>query len=113
MQPNPEVRWEIERCSPALRQYCAEMQAENERLTSQNTELQARINQDFTNSSQPSSASSFVKPQNLRTKTGRKPGVHNAYVFGTIRNYLFILFFDKLVKGKVMHTLPFEFFKFD
>jgi transposase len=74
MQPNPEVRRKIERCSPSVRQYFAQLQADNERLTIENAEMRARLNQNSLNSSQPPSSSPFIKPKSLRTKTGRKPG---------------------------------------
>jgi transposase len=74
MHPSPEVQSEIRCCSAAVQQYCCDIQAENERLTHENLELQARLKQNCTNSSQPPSASPFVKPKSLRTKTGRKPG---------------------------------------
>lgn len=74
MIPTDEVQREIERCSAAVRQYFADIQAENERLILENAELKARLKQNCTNSSQPPSASPFVKPKNLRTKSGRKPG---------------------------------------
>jgi transposase len=74
MQPTPEIQHEITQCSPALQQYLAELQAENECLTQQVAELQARLNQNCTNSNQPPSSSPFIKPKSLRVKTGRKPG---------------------------------------
>ena len=74
MQPAPEARREIELCSPSIREYFAEIQAENERLTIENAEMRARLNQNSLNSSQPPSSSPFIKPKSLRTKTGRKPG---------------------------------------
>jgi transposase len=74
MIPTAKVQREIMRCSPSVRQYFSDIQAENERLTRENLELQARLIQNCTNSSQPPSASPFVKPKSLRIKTGRKPG---------------------------------------
>jgi transposase len=74
MQPTPEVRREIERCSLSVRRYFAGVQAENECLTQENIEMRTRLNQNCTNSSQPPSSSPFIKPQSLRVKTGRKPG---------------------------------------
>jgi transposase len=74
MLPTPEVRREIERCSLSVRRYFAAVQAENQRLTQENTEMRTRLNQNCTNSSQPPSSSPFIKPQSLRSKTGRKPG---------------------------------------
>ena len=74
MQIPPFIQREIERCSLPVRQYFALVQAENERLTRENAELRARLNQNCTNSSQPPSSSPFIKPQSLRVKTGRKPG---------------------------------------
>lgn len=74
MIPTAKVQREIMRCSQDLRQYFCDIQSENERLTHENLELQARLKQNCTNSSQPPSASPFVKPKSLRVKTGRKPG---------------------------------------
>jgi transposase len=74
MIPTPKVQREIVRCSPDVRKYFCDIQSENERLTHENLELQARLKQNCTNSSQPPSASPFVKPKSLRVKTGRKPG---------------------------------------
>jgi len=74
MQPTPEVQREIERCSLSIRRYLAELQTENERLTIENAEMRARLNQNSINSSQPPSSSPFIKPKSLRVKTGRKPG---------------------------------------
>ena len=62
------------RCSPSVRQYFCDIQSENERLTRENSELKSRLKQNCTNSSQPPSASPFIKPKSLRIKTGRKPG---------------------------------------
>jgi transposase len=80
-----KVQSEIMRCSPAVREYFSDIQAENERLTCENAELQSRLKQNCTNSSQPPSASPFIKPKSLRTKTGRKPGGqpgHKGYTLG-------------------------------
>jgi transposase len=85
MQPSPEVRREIERCSLAIRGYFALVQAENERLILENTELQARLHQNCTNSSQPPSSSPFIKPLSLRVKTGRKPGGQPGHSGSTLR----------------------------
>jgi transposase len=81
----PEVRLEIEQCSLGVRQYLAEIQAENEHLSKENAELRARLNQNSTNSSQPPSSSLFVKPQSLRVKTGRKPGGQPGHPGSTLR----------------------------
>jgi transposase len=74
MQPTPEVRREIDHCSPSVRHYFSGIQAENERLIHENAELRAKLNQNCTNSSQPPSSSPFIKPKSLRVKSGRKPG---------------------------------------
>jgi transposase len=74
MIPTAKVRREIKSCSPAVRHYFNDIQAENERLILENAELQARLKQNCTNSSQPPSASPFIKPKSLRIKTGRKAG---------------------------------------
>src|ERR1039458_7970149 len=73
MVPTPKVRRYIDHCSLAVRQYFTAVQAENERLTIENADLRARLNQNSINSSQPPSSSPFIKPQSLRVKTGRKP----------------------------------------
>jgi transposase len=69
-----KVQREIMGSSEALRQYFIAIQAENESLRLENVELRARLKQNCTNSSQPPSASPYVKPKSLRIKTGRKPG---------------------------------------
>ena len=74
MLPTSEVRKKIERCSLAVRRYLAALQTENGRLTRENIDLRARLNQNSINSSRPPSSSPFIKPQSLRVKTGRKPG---------------------------------------
>jgi transposase len=74
MIPTAKIQREIKRCSPAVRHYFSDIQAENERLTRENLELQVRLKLNCTNSSQPPSASPFIKPKSLRIKTGRKPG---------------------------------------
>jgi transposase len=81
----PLVRQEIERSSITLRQYFAEMQAEHERLKQEIAALQARLNQNCTNSSQPPSSSPFIKPQSLRIKTGRKPGGQPGHPGSTLK----------------------------
>ena len=85
MLPTPEVQREIERCSLLIRQYLAAVQAENERLTRENTDLQARLGQNSTNSSQPPSSSPFIKPKSLRVKTGRHPGGQPGHPGSTLR----------------------------
>jgi transposase len=74
MQIPPSIQREIDQCSLIVRQYFVLVQAENERLMQENTDLRARLNQNCTNSSQPPSSSPFIKPKSLRVKTGRKPG---------------------------------------
>jgi transposase len=74
MQIPPFIQREIDQCPLIVRQCFALVQAENERLRRENAELQARLNQNCTNSSQPPSSSPFIKPKSLRVKSGRKPG---------------------------------------
>lgn len=74
MFPIPKVRRYINQCPIAVRRYITAIQAENERLTRENADLRARLNQNSLNSSQPPSSSPFIKPKSLRVKTGRKPG---------------------------------------
>jgi transposase len=70
----PFVQREIDRCPLIVCQYFALFQTENERLRQEITDLQARLNQDCTNSSRPPSSSPFIKPHSLRVKSGLKPG---------------------------------------
>ena len=74
MRPTLEILLEICQCSEKVRSYFEVIHRENERLTAENAELRARVNQSSTNSSKPPSSSPFVKPKSLRVKTGRKPG---------------------------------------
>jgi len=85
MLPTPEVQREIERCSLPIRRYLAAVQAENERLTREITDLRARLLQNSTNSSQPPSSSPFIKPKSLRVKTGRHPGGQPGHPGSTLR----------------------------
>ena len=50
------------------------LMSENARLTAENAELKARLNQNSSNSSTPSSANPYNKPKSLRKKSGKKPG---------------------------------------
>ena len=70
----PEILLEIRKCSKKLQTYFEDICKENERLTVENKDLIARLNQNSTNSSRPPSSNQFIKPKSLRVKTGRKPG---------------------------------------
>ncbi|MHB1336607.1 MAG: DUF6444 domain-containing protein [Candidatus Humimicrobiaceae bacterium] len=70
----PEILLEIRKCSKKLQTYFEDICKENERLTVENKDLIARLNQNSSNSSRPPSSNQFIKPKSLRIKTGRKPG---------------------------------------
>ena len=75
MSPSLEILLEVCQCSEMVRKYFEDIHLENERLTIENGELRARINQNSTNSSKPPSSEGYSKaPKNSRVKSGRLPG---------------------------------------
>ena len=62
----PEILQEILKCSKNLQKYIQSILKENKRLTRENKELIARINQNSTNSSKPPSTCPFIKPKSLK-----------------------------------------------
>jgi regulator of replication initiation timing len=53
----------------------AELVAKNAELAAENAELKARLNQNSSNSSAPSSANPYSKPKSLRKKSGKNLAV--------------------------------------
>jgi transposase len=74
MQLSPEIKTQLLMISKDVRDFIAELLAENERLAEENSTMRARLGKNSTNSSVPPSKNGFAKPKSLRTPSGKKPG---------------------------------------